>query len=587
MAPRWLGLLVVSIAVVAIPASAVAAPGDLIGQSCISKTGTGGCALLPQPSMLESAGGVVLAPDGTDVYVGAGAGIAHFRRAPDGTLTYANCVDVSSSIADRCPTATAPPDAGGALSANAINLAISPDGGHVYAVSWADALLWWARDPASGDLTWGGCRDAASDSATNGRCGTATTFAGGNFPAGSMAFSQGIAVTADGQTIYIADQTEGLLQAQRNLSTGLATPTACFNAAGSAAPGCTSTVSGVPMALSSIDVAPNSRDVYVRSISPGGITHFSRASGGATSFASCVAAVSPSAVCATAAPSPIFLNSGSLGVAGDLLFTHGGTNGTPSGTVARFARNADGSLAYESCASTEASPGPCAVLPAQTSGGGIGRLLVSSDASGVYLPQNGTAERALTRLTGSLAFASCLSDTGVAACLPAPLPAAFGLTTGQMALSPDGEQIYQAASDTLNVFEVEQAPDPGPPGGDPGAGAPPPAPPAVSPEPRRAATPIIRSVKRGKRGRYRVRVRVFQAGKLSARFTGRLKRKAKVRTLGKPVTKRVTKPGTYTISLKPFPGRRKREHKVKAKLIVSIAPTGYLPAQKIRAVGLR
>jgi hypothetical protein len=586
MTARGLGLLLVSIAMVAIPASAAAAPGDLIGQSCISQTGAGGCALLPQPSMLESATGVVVAPDGTDVYVGAGAGIAHFRRAPDGTVTYANCVDVSSGP-DRCPTATAPPDAGGALSANAISLAISPDGRHVYAVSWADALLWWARDPGSGDLTWGGCKDAASDSASNGRCGTATTFAGGNFPAGSMAFSQGISVTADGQTIYIADQTEGLLQAQRNVSTGVATPTACFNTAGSAAAGCTSTASGIPMALSSIDVAPNSRDVYVRSISPGGITHFSRTPGGATSFTSCVAAVSPSAFCATAAPSPIFLNSGSLGVAGDLLFTHGGTNGTPSGTVARFARNPDGSLAYENCASTEASPGPCAVLPAETSGGSIGRLVVSSDASSVYLPQNGTVERALTRLTGSLAFASCLSDTGVAACLAPPLPAAFGLASGQMALSPDGEQIYQAADDTLNVFDVEQVPDTGPPGGDPGAGAPPSSSPVVGPGPRRAATPRIRSVKRGKGGRYRVRIQVFQAGKMSARFTGRLKRKAKVRTLGKPVSKRVTKPGTYTIRLKPFREGRKREDKVKAKLVVSIAPTGYLPARKIRAVSLR
>ena len=76
---------------------------------------------------------------------------------------------------------------------------MAPDGRHVYAVSWADALLWWSRDPVSGDLTWGGCRDAATDAATNGRCGTATTFAGGNFPAGALAFSQGIAVTPDGR----------------------------------------------------------------------------------------------------------------------------------------------------------------------------------------------------------------------------------------------------------------------------------------------------------------------------------------------------------------------------------------------------
>lgn len=145
---------------------------------------------------------------------------------------------------DRWPEIEAPPDAGGALSANSINIAIAPDGKHVYAVSWADALLWWARDPATGDLTWGGCRDAATDSAANGRCGTGDTFGEGNFPAGSMAFAQGIAITPDGQTIYIADQSEGLLQAQRNASTGAATPTACFATTGGAAPGCARARSG-------------------------------------------------------------------------------------------------------------------------------------------------------------------------------------------------------------------------------------------------------------------------------------------------------------------------------------------------------
>jgi hypothetical protein len=584
MTARGLGMLV-SIAMVALPGSAQAAPGDLIGQSCISKTGTGGCALLPQPSILESPSGLVVAPDGADLYVAAGAGIAHFRRASDGSVTYANCVDLSSSVADRCPTSTAPPDSGGALSLNAISLAISPDGAHVYAVSWADALLWWARDPVSGDLTWGGCRDAASDSASNGRCGTAATFAGGNFPAGSMAFSQGIAVTPDGQTIYIADQAEGLLQAQRNASTGVATPTACFSTAGSAAAGCTSTASGIPMALSAIDVASNSRDVYVRSISPGGITHFSRTAGGSTSFASCVAAGSPSASCATAAPSPTFLYSGSLGVAGDQLFTHGGNNTTPSGTVARFARNPDGSLAYETCASTDASPGPCALLPAQTAGGGIGSLAVSSDGSSVYLPQNGMAERALTRLTGSLAFASCLSDTGVAACLAPPLPGPFGASNGQMVVSPDDKQVYQPGNDLLNVFDVEQVQVAGePPNGAPVV-SPPPAPPPS--ESQRATTPRIRSVKRGKGGRYRIRVQVFQGGKLSARFTRRIRRTAKRRTLGKPVSRRVTKPGTYTIRLKPFRNGSKRTRRVRATLVVRIAPLGYLPARKIRAVSLR
>jgi hypothetical protein len=146
-----------------------------------------------------------------------------------------------------------------------------------------------------------------------------------------------------------------------------------------------------------------------------------------------------------------------------------------------------------------------------------------------------------------------------------------------MALSPDGTQIYQAGADTLNVYAVEQAASGGPAG---------PATPLVTPKPRlRAKKPRIRSVKRLASGRYRVRVRVFEAGRLSARFTGRLKPKGKVRTIGGPVSKRVRKPGIVTIGLKPSALARAR--KVKAKLIVRIAPPGYVPARRTKAVRLR
>lgn len=577
MSPRVLGPLVAVLACFAGGDLAAAAPGDLVGQSCISKTGSDGCAPLAQAGMLDAANGVVVAPDGTDVYVGAAAGIAHFRRAPDGSLTYASCVDTSSSAGSPCPT-TVPADGQGALSLNAINLAISPDGKNLYAVSWADSMLWWDRDPVSGALTWGGCRDGATAAATNGHCGTATTFGGGNFPAGSMAFAQGIAVSADGQTVYIGDQTEGLLAAQRDTTTGVPTPTACFNNTGSQAPGCVALAAGVPMAVSGVDVAANGRDVYLRSISPGGITQFSR-SGSVTSFASCVGYVLASPPCATAAPTPVFAYSGSLGVAGDTLFSHAGNYGPPtSGTTARFTRDADGSLVFTGCATTEAAPGPCAALPSQTAGGAIGRLLVSPDASSVYLAQLGNAERALTRLTGSLSFASCLSDTGVAACSPPPLPSPFAVPPGQMVLSPDGRQIYQAANEQLTTFTVEQA-------GGPAAVPPPavPGPGAGSDNPR-ARAPKIRQVKRLPKGRYLVKVKVFQAGPVTARFVGKLKPKGKPRTLGKVARKRAG--GARVLALRVKPSASALERRLQARLVVETSPPGYLPAQSSKRLRL-
>lgn len=537
--------------------------------------------MLPEPNALEFAGGVVVAPDGTDVYVGAGAGIAHFRRAADGSLTYANCVDTQSSAVDRCPTADAPPDGAGALSANAISIAISPDGEDLYAVSWTDSLAWWKRDPASGDLTWGDCWDGGDTAATNGHCGTATSFAGGNFPADSMDFTQGIAITPDGKSIYIADQTGGLLQAQRNTSTGVATPTACFDTTGSAAAGCTTTAADVPMALSAIDVGSNSRDIYVRSISPGGITQFSRTAGGTTSFASCVAAVSPTASCATAAPAPVFTWSGSLGIAGSVLFTHGGKGGDvsgtppPSGTAARFALNTDGTLAFQSCASTEAALGPCSPLPDQTSASSIGRLLVSPDGSGVYLPQRGNAERALTHLSGSLSFLSCLSDTGVAACSPPPLPVPFSQSAGPMAFSPDGRQVYQTGENLLQTFSVEGVSGPSTTTD----------PPPVPTEKRRAKAPRIKSVKRDKKGRYRITVKALQPGTIGAWLTGKLKPKGKASKLGKAATKRAAKAGTYALVLKP--PKAARERKIRAKLTVTLSAPGFLAAQASKSFKLK
>lgn len=560
-----------------LPATAAAAPGDLAGQACISNSGTEGCIPIPQPGMLTSPAGIAVDPAGTDVYVGAAGGIAHFRRAPDGSVAYVSCVDLSSSAGSFCPT-EAPPGAAGALSANVILPAISPDGKQLYAVSWADALVWWDRDPVSGELSWGGCRDGAANASSNGRCGTATTFAGGNFPAGALDFSQGIAVTPDGKTIYIADQTGGLLQADRNTTSGVATPKACFDSA-SVTAGCTPLAADVPLASSGLDVAADSGGVYVRSISPGGISHFSRSAGGTTSFASCVTASSPSASCPTAVPTPVFNYSGSIGLAAGKLFTYGGNYATPSGTVARFGVAPGGSLGFEGCATTEAAPGPCAALPAQTAGGSIGRMALAPDGGSVYLPQGGSSERALTRLTGSLAFASCLSDTGVPACSAPPLPGPFGAPVGVTVVSPDGRQIYQTAADTLNVYEIEQR-----------AALPVPATPAAASGPaptalRRALAPAIRSVKRNKKGRYVVVLKVRQAGTLGARFVGRLSRKGKLRTLGKPVTVRVKRPGLRTLRLKPSAAAARRQ--LKAKLVVRLEATGFLAAERTRVVKLR
>lgn len=427
-------------------------------------------------------------------------------------------------------------------------------------------------------MTWGGCRDAASDSATNARCGTGTTFGSGNFPAGSIDFPQGIAITPDGETLYIADQTEGLIQAQLNTITGVPTPTACFATTGGHASGCTAMASGIPLAGVGIDIASNSRDVYLSSVSPGGITHFQRTGGSTTAFSSCVHADSATATCLTAGPSPVFLNPGAIGVSGDNVFTHGGNFGTPNGTIGKFLRDADGSLDFTSCATTVAGASPCTSLPTGTLSSTLGRVPISPDGSFLYTSQRTAAPSALMRLTSDLAFGGCIG-LGLAVCSAPPLAAAFAEPIGFSAFSPDGKNIYQPAIDQINVYALEGT-----------AQSPPPAQkPPASPATPRATKPRIRSIRRVRKGRHRgkyeVKIRVAQRGALTVRFEGRLKRGSKIRALSRAAKRRATRATTYTLYVKPSKTAVKRRLKVRA--VATLSPVGFVAAKSAKSVRLR
>lgn len=569
-----LSLTIAAAICMALPGAASGAIGDITGMSCISKTGTNGCSPLPAPNMLNFSAGVELAPDGTDLYVGSSHGIAHFRRAADGTLTYASCIDTTSGAVDGCPETSAPSDGGGSLNANGIHLSIAPDGKFLYAVGQVAALVWFSRDTNTGELEWGGCKDAHVDAATNNRCGTGTTFGSGNFPAGSMAFPQGIEVMPDGGSLYIADQQEGLIQAQINTTTGVPTPQDCFNTAGSGATGCIAVSAGFPMAGIGLAVADNNRDIYLSSVSPGGVTHFQRSLGAYTTAISCIT-TSPSATCLTGAASPAFLNPGDIAAAGNHVFTQGGNYGVPDGTIAKFSRAANGALTFMNCATTVVASGPCAVLPAGTLTGNNGRLPVSPDGSSIYSPQLG-ANVGLTRLTGDLAFGSCIGISPPTCSAP-PLPAAFVVGGGGTAISPDGKQLYQGATDQINTFQLSAS-----------ANSPVPTPPATPAAPK-AAKPRIRSLRKMRKGRhrgkYRVKITVARAGAIATRFEGRLKRRAKIRSLSRLAKRSARHSGTYTIYVKPSKAAAKR--RLKVKLVVTFSPPGYVAAKATKSIRLR
>jgi DNA-binding beta-propeller fold protein YncE len=175
-------------------ASAQAAPGPTgslaplsTPQLCFAQTPASGCTSAPG---LESARAVAVSGDGRNLYVGGGTSIAIFLRdAKTGALTQLagplGCV--SSSTGTGC---------GHAVGLSGVSqMALSPDGTHLYAVSSiAGSVTGFARDVKTGAITQlhgaAGCVRPGGE----GGCASGTGLAG----------ATALAISPDGRSLYVA-----------------------------------------------------------------------------------------------------------------------------------------------------------------------------------------------------------------------------------------------------------------------------------------------------------------------------------------------------------------------------------------------
>jgi DNA-binding beta-propeller fold protein YncE len=175
-------------------ASAHAAPGPqgslaplATPQLCFSQTPASGCTSAPG---LESARAVTISADGHNLYVGGGTTISVFTRAAKtGALTQLagplGCL--SSSSGTGC---------GHALGLSGVaQIALSPDGRHLYAVSSiAASVTAFARDLATGALTQ-----------LHGAAGCVRPGGGGGCASGvGLAGATALAIAPDGRSLYVA-----------------------------------------------------------------------------------------------------------------------------------------------------------------------------------------------------------------------------------------------------------------------------------------------------------------------------------------------------------------------------------------------
>jgi DNA-binding beta-propeller fold protein YncE len=353
-----------------------AASGALSNPSCIADTGdAAGCGTTAEG--LSNASGVAVSSDGASVYaVSFGdSAIVRFDRAASGALSNPSCIDDPPALAGCAATAEG-------LS-TAADVALSPDGASVYAVSaFDDAIVRFDR-AANGALTPQGCISDIGD------------------PAGCGAIAQGldtavgVAVSPDGASVYAASEgDDAIVRFDRAASGALSNPS-CIADTGDVA-GCGATAEGLNSA-GGVAVSPDGGSVYAVSFVDSAIVRFDRAGSGALSNPSCID--DPPALAGCAATAQGLGNATDVAVSADGASVYAVSLGDDA--IVRFDRAASGVLSNPSCVDDPPALAGCGAT-AQGLDGAVG-VAVSPDGASVYAASN--TDDAIVRFDRELATA--------------------------------------------------------------------------------------------------------------------------------------------------------------------------------------
>jgi DNA-binding beta-propeller fold protein YncE len=405
-----------------------------------------------------------------------------------GQISYDGCVSIEGSGGLCAPTS-------GAL-AGADSVAVSPDGGSVYATGLSGSGVSVFRRAPHGQITFDGC---VSDDGSAGKCadlpgaplnhpnavtispdgkqlyvagdgivtvldrasGGQITYAGcvsndgsagacADAPGSPLSGARALALSPDGGSLYVAGAGANTLAVFDRASGGQIAYAGCVSEDGSGGL-CGTTSAGSLNGLNSLAVSPDGRSVYASSDVRAALTAFSRAPGGQITFAGCVSDNTTGVgQCADVPGQPLNgANSVSLSPDGKTLYATALT----SDAVSVYDRAASGQLTYAGCVSANGSGGLCADAPGIMLDGASASA-VSPDGATVYVTaQNIRSISVLDRAPGGqITFAGCVSQDGSGAlCADAPGPLEVPRA---IAISPDGGSVYTAASPSSNVTHL-------------------------------------------------------------------------------------------------------------------------------------
>jgi DNA-binding beta-propeller fold protein YncE len=251
-----------------------AAQGQLTYDGCVSDDGNGGaCADIPG-SGAPLAGAVAVAVSSTGAIYVAGSSanaVSHFFAAPGGQISWDGCV--SDDASQGCV------DVPGDPLGNPVGLAVSPDGKSVYVASFDSHAVSHLFAAPGGQISWDGC---VSDDGSGGTCadvpGTGRPLDG----------ATGVAVSADGTSVYVASQSAGAISHLFAAPQGQITWDGCVSNDGSG--GSCADAPGTPLGgAAAVATSPDRDSVYVASDQSNSLTTFAAAPQGQITFQGCIA----------------------------------------------------------------------------------------------------------------------------------------------------------------------------------------------------------------------------------------------------------------------------------------------------------
>ena len=422
---------------------------------CFSSDGSGSCTAAAGISQGEHA---VVSSDGKHVYVASlgNASVAVFsRNSSTGALTQLaspnRCVTSGTAIAS-CTSVIGR----GATGNGVYDLAIRPDGRHLYATGYSTATVAaCSRNTTTGVLTQLASPNMCVSNAARPGCTTAKGLTG----------ADGVAVSPDGAYVYVASFDASTLTVfSRNSTTGSLTQLA-------GAAGCIVDTSN-PMGLTGCATARGLKNPYFMQVSPDGGSVY-LASWGSNAVPIFDRNTATGALTQPASPNACVYNSGSPAIAGctavvglsgayDVRVAPDGASvhalGYTGNTIAAFSRNASTSVLTQlaspnACYSNAATP-PTGCTSVKGIGAPTGLqfsldnryLFVSAYTSNAVAVFRHDASGVLTQLpTPYACIAISLTGCATGRGLSQPLG---------VAVSPDGFDFYSVGGGTIGYVAV-------------------------------------------------------------------------------------------------------------------------------------